>query len=1103
MKKMKKVALLLILMLTARVELVFPQASVSTSELRGQITDQNGAAVAGATVTITDANKGTTRTVNSNDEGHYVLLALQPGTYNLKVEASGFSAKTINEIKLDVGQVANIPVALGVGGVEAEVNVTAGGPVVEVERTQQSSVINQVQINNLPINRRNYLDFALLTPGVTDADNINDSTDFRVAQTPQSGLSFGGNNGRGNSVLVDGASTDTNSGAVREVIGQEGVQEFQVNRNSYNAEYGGAFGGVVNIVSKSGSNDWHGSIFGYFRNDRFDARNFFDQSPNGISPFNRQQFGGSLGGPIKSDRTFFFTSFEALKQKQTSFVNLLNDLTIFNLSGSQTALFNLLDGVPPFAPLSAGLRGALTIQPRTFDLFENASGQFPFDSFDVVGTFRVDHTFNANDSGYIRFNVSDAHFENQAAGALTAVSRGRTINPFTSGLLLSETHFFSPVTINEVKAQYSYLNNDVIPNDPIGPEINIDGFGNFNRDIFLPSFAIERRYELSDNLSLVRGDHTFKFGGQYQAVNNSNDSQTFFGGRFNFTAQLPLISLVPAAARVPLITFLLTNGGALSADAGGGAISLCATPGVAGCPNGIPDVLDAPISAVQAFNVNLPTVYQQGFGESHDGQFSHRFGFYGQDTWKLRPNFTLNLGLRYYLENDIDPIPLDKNNVQPRIGFAWDPWKDGKTAIRGGYGIFVGQIDNQIINVVRELNSTGDPSNIDIVLATATSNALPLNPANPLGPRAPTSFQIYQTLLAQGVIGTRTIVESDLAQFGLNPGPNGTLEVRFRVGPNFENPYTQQASFAVQREIGAGYGVEVSYLFSRGAHIPRNHDINPFKATGPVSPLSGTPTFIRFPSAAQAAAGLTSDFSNPFRLQDNNYESTANTFYHAGTIQLTKRFSNYYSINTNYTFSKTIDEVTDFNSDFSAQNPLNLRLDRALSAFDQRHRFVFSAVFSSPVKGESFASRLLSDWVLSPIFIAGSGRPFNVLLGIDANGDGVSTRDRPCLREAANAPCNPGSSLGRNTGRGEPFYNFDLRLARRFSLAETKYFELTFESFNLFNHTNFIGINNIIGVTPLTDGNPTGIRGRAPTQPLGFTSAGPARQFQFGARFNF
>jgi Carboxypeptidase regulatory-like domain/TonB dependent receptor len=1067
MRKIIQLALLLMMMLAVRVELVFPQASVSTSEIRGQITDPQGSAVAGATITVTESSKGTTRTVNSNENGAYVLLSLQPGTYNMKVEAAGFAAKTLNDIHLDVGQTANLPVALGVGGVDVAVDIIASAQVVEVERTQQSSVINEVLINNLPINRRNYLDFALLTPGVSDADNINDSSDFRVAQTPQSGLSFGGNNGRGNSIMVDGASTDTNSGAAREVLGQEAVQEFQVNRNSYNAEYGGAFGGVVNIVSKTGSNSWHGSLFGYFRDNAFDARNAFDFNPQGISPFNRQQYGGSIGGPIRKDKTFLFTAFEGLNQKQTSFVNLLNDPNLFNLTSGQTALFNLLTGVPSFAPLAAGLRGAISTKPATLALFQSASGQFPFNSFDTVGSLRLDHTFSSQDSGYLRLNVADSHFENQAAGALTAVSRGRTINTFTGGLLASETHFFAPTTINEMKMQYSYLNNDVISNDPLGPEINIDGFGNFGRDIFLPSFAIEKRYEIADNLSLVRGAHTLRIGGQYQAVFNSSDSQTFFGGRFNFGAALPLIALTPAAVRTPLVTFLTQQG---RADLIG--------------------VLNTPISALQAFNANAPIVYQQGFGESHFDGWSHRTAFYGQDTWKVRPNFTFNFGLRYYVENNVEPMPTDWNNVQPRLGFAWDPFKDGKTAIRGGYGLFVGSIDNQIVNVVNELSSSGDPSNINIVLATATSNALGV----------PTSIQIYQTLLAQGVIGARTITAQDLVQFGIIPGPNRPLEVRFRVGPNYENPYTQQASLAVQRDLGGGYGVEVSYLFSRGTHLTRNHDINPFKQSGPISPLSGTPTFIRF---ANPALGQTTDFRLPLRLQDNNYESTASSFYHAGTIQLSKRFSHNYAINANYTYSKTIDEVTDFNSDFSAQNPLDLRLDRALSAFDQRHRVVFSGVFMSPVKGDGALSRLFSDWLLSPIFIAGSGRPFNVLLGIDANGDGVSTRDRPCVRTAAGQPCIANSNIGRNTGRGEPFYSVDMRLGRRFSFAESKYVELTFEAFNLFNHTNFIGINNVIGQTPLTDGRPRGIKGLAPTQPFAFTAAAPARQLQFGARFNF
>jgi carboxypeptidase family protein len=1081
MRSMKKLALFMMFVLIVRVDFAFPQASVSTAELRGQVVDEKGAAIAGATITVTDVGKGTTRIARTDENGNYVLLSLLPSTYTMKVEATGFATTTLTDIRLDVGQAANVPVTMGVGGVSAQINVTAETDVVQVERTQQSSVINEVQIDNLPINRRNYLDFALLTPGVSDADNINDSSDFRVAQTPQSGLSFGGNNGRNNSILVDGASADTNSGAARTVVGQEAVQEFQVNRNSYNAEYGGAFGGIVNIVSKTGSNNLHGSLFGYFRDDSFDAHNAFDFNPNGQSPFDRQQYGGSLGGPIKRDKTFFFTSLERLDQGQTTFVNLLNDLSVFDITSSQRALFDFLSATP-FAPLAAGLRANLTTSnfPRTVQLFQNASGQFPFDENSTVFSGRVDHTFSDRDNGYLRVNLADSHFENSAAGALNATSRGRTIDVFTGGLLLSETHFFSPVTINELKAQYSYLDSDVIPNDLVGPEFNIEGFGNFGRDIFLPSEAIERRYEISDSMALVRGSHTWKFGGQLQAVDNSSNSQTFFGGRFNFGNVLPLINIVPAANRTALITLLRTSGGTLGTDANG---------------NGIPDVLDAPITALQSFNLNLPIVYQQGFGESGFNAWTHRYHLYAQDTWKVRPNFTFNYGARYFLEDKdfFEPSELDKNNIQPRIGFSWDPGSDGKTVIRGGYGIFTGQVDAQIVNVINELASRGTPSDINIVLATATSGALGL----------PTSFAVYQTLLAQGVIGNRVITAADLAQFGVTPRPGAPLEVRFRLEPNFENPYSHQASLAVQRALGGDFAVEVSYLFSRAAHVTRNRDINLFKASGPINPFSATPTFVRFPTPAQAAAGITSDFRNPLRLQDNVYESSANSFYHAGTIQVTKRFSRHYSLNANYTLSKTIDEVTDFNSDFSAQDPLSIRRDRALSSFDQRHRAVISGVFTSPFEGDSAVDKVLGDWVFSTIFIGGSGRPFNLLLGFDANGDGRSQSDRPCIRASATSACGPNSNVGRNTGRGEPFYNVDLRLARRFFVNEGRFLEFTFEAFNLFNHTNFIGVNNVVGTLPITDGRPRGIEGPAPTRPLAFTSAAAARQLQFGARFNF
>jgi hypothetical protein len=425
-------------------------------------------------------------------------------------------------------------------------------------------------------------------------------------------------------------------------------------------------------------------------------------------------------------------------------------------------------------------------------------------------------------------------------------------------------------------------------------------------------------------------------------------------------------------------------------------------------------------------------------------------------------------------------MPLDKNDFQPRMGFSWDPWNDGKTAIRAGAGIFSGYTIYSVPNVTKTLSGfPGDP--INIVLATATSGALGL----------PSSFAVYQTLLAQGVIGTRTITANDLAQFGVTPKPGAPLEVRFRAVDDYETPTTYQASFGIQRDLGKGFSLELSYLWTRGLHITRNRDINQFKVTGPISPFTDQPTFIRFPTAAQVAAGLTSDFRNPLRLQDNVYESTANSFYNAGTISLQRRFANNFSVNVHYTYSKSIDEVTDFNSDWSAQNPLNLRLDRALSAFDQRHRAVFSGVFGSP-----FTNKVLANWTFAPIFIAGSGRPFNLLLGLDANADGRSQSDRPF-------------DAARNIGIGEPFYSFDARLARRFPFNENMFLELTFEGFNLLNRTNFTGINNIVGSLPLAQlrtlaaSHPRGNPLAAPTQPLGFTSAAPPRQLQFGIRLNF
>lgn len=1041
--------------------LLFGQAQTDAGDLQGTVTDAGGGAIPGAKITVSDPVRGFSRAVETDEQGQFRVTRLLPGTYRVRTEANGFSIKTTEGVEIRVGDTIVLKIAMEVGAVNSELTVTAETPVVETARTQQASTIDTKRIENLPINRRNFLDFALQTPGVVETNDLVDGTDFRVVQSPQSGLSFGGGNGRGNGFYIDGGENYVNSGGVRPSVSQEAVREFQINRNSFTAEFGNAAGGSVNIITKSGTNEVHGDLFGFIRHRALQARNYFDP---GKSAFTRAQYGATYSAPIRKDKTFLFAAFERLDRHETAFVPILQDRSAFyNFTPSQKALIDFLSTIhiPQAQDAVAGLKQALVPanNPATLALFNSNSGSFPFSENNNQLSGRIDHRFSDKDFLFFRGNYTKSFDQNSQFGALIGFNRGRSLGVNDATAMLSNTYILSSRWISETRLMFGYDAFRVHPTDPFGPEINIAGFGSFGREIYLPSNTFERHYQAQQNFDYSSGKHSVKFGFDINPVHDTVVSETFFSGRFQFGPGVPLGLLINTAQNDPNAATSL-----------GFALQAFGHPELVGS-------LSDSITALQAYSLGVPLYYQQGFGDPNWVGFTKRYNFFLQDSYRYSPHLTLNYGLRYELEIDPKPIGTEPHNIAPRFGFAWSPGDSQKTVVRGGYGIYFARIDAQAANLPVTLNGT------QIAQAFVTAQGLPglINPKTGL---PVSSVDIYQTLFANGTIGHRSISRADIAQFGLNPGPNSVGRVIFGIVPDFVNPYAHQASFEIEHAFG-DYALSIGYEFNRGLHEIRSLDRNLYYAT---KPAVGYPTF---------------GFKDPTILQNNVLESTANSFYHAMILQATKRFSHHVTFNSHYTFSKAIDETTDFNSDFQPQDQLNARGDRALSSFNQKHRFVANAVIDSGIKtgsGQGLWNNLVGDWTVAPIAIASSGRPFNLLAGFDvfapdlqSTGDNHTTTHRPL-------------GAGRNIGMGPAFYTFDLRLSRKFAFSEDKVrnVEFTAEGFNLLNHTNFKNINNTVGTKFLSD-VPAPYVGRrgSPTEPLSFTSAFDPRQFQLGLKINF
>jgi hypothetical protein len=446
------------------------------------------------------------------------------------------------------------------------------------------------------------------------------------------------------------------------------------------------------------------------------------------------------------------------------------------------------------------------------------------------------------------------------------------------------------------------------------------------------------------------------------------------------------------------------------------------------------------------------------------------------------------------LDSQYGPLNTPKKNFGPRVSLAWDPFNDHKTVVRAGYGIFYSQIYAQIPAVVSTLGNIDNTRTIANTLVKLTG--VPGDPA------IANSAVIFQTLFGEGKIACGTpppgqfacISPADLAQFGLNVSNTGALPpgtVLFSGQPGYKSPTSQQASLGIERELGGGLTVSANYIYVHTTHLPVALDTNllpgaPFDTGSTGLPSNGL-TFQDW-GAPACVANPALCFADPTQtiLQNNVYSSVGSAVYNGGILEAKKRFSNHFTVLANYTYSKAIDESTDFNSDYSPFDATCLKCEKSLSDFDQRHKVIIAGVFASPLE----RSKIFGGFELSPVFSYNSGHPFNLLAGADINSDGHFTNDRP-----------PGA--GRNTGIGPSFTDFDMRLSRAFKMGEKASLMFTAEGFNLANHTNYSSVNNVVGAAFAPPFTVHGTADVSPSQPLGFTAAFPAREIQLGLRLSF
>ena len=992
----------------------------------GNVTDEAGASVAGAAVELTHAETGRIRTTESSSNGSFLITMLPPGSYEIEVSSEGFRTYS-QELTLLTGQEIEVQTPLLAGQRSDRVVVTAGRSTLKADSAARGNVLENHLVRGLPLDGRNFLELSLLLPGVAPS-----AEGSAASVRGQAAFNVNGAREDSNNYILDGifnGDPKLNGVAVNPSV--DAIQEFEVVQSTYDASFGRNAGSQVNVIVKSGSNDWHGTAYYFMRNAGLDARNFF-APPNEADPkYQRHQFGGSAGGPIRKNSTFFFADYEGLRLNE-GVTRVTNVPTGAERRGDFSQSPNQPIDPVTGQPFPGGIIPSYYINqtgsnianlyplPNRDALFQNYASSPAIDENSNQFDVRVDQAIGDAGDLSIRYSLVDADFFNPFSGpAFPRVGGyGTSVPRRAQNVMLSEVHTFSPVWINEFRAGFNRVSSQTTHenagnslNAQVGlPEpsanqrdwglalITLPGYSPLGDETNNPQASTTNTFQVADNVTHTRGEHLIKFGFDIRHTQQNAFRDVQSRGFLNF---------------------LGFTGDALA------------------------DLL-----------MGAPAVTGVAISDNPQYLRTTSYNLFVNDTWRLRRDLTLTFGVRYEYNsppvdkfdraNVYDPetgqlvqvgangLPrsgyeADKNNFAPRIGLAWRPG-NGNTVLRGGYGIYFDQS-----SLAPGEGLFFSPPYFDFRLFYALPG-LPLSIDDPY----PENFPF--------------------------PSPPSAISYQ----RDLRSPYVQHWSFSVQRQLGRNRVVEAAYVGSKGTKQLSARDINQ-PAPSPVSPNLRP---------------------NPFLADINQIESRSNSSYNALQFRFQQYLTDGLSFLASYTYSRSIDDASSFftsagDSNFP-QDSYNVRAERGRSNFDVPHRLSLSYSWALPFgRGQRWlsnggvAAALFGDWQTYGIWTFQSGRPFTVALlsELDNSNTGRSSlgfgaNDRP-HRIADGKLDNPtperwfdtsaftlpdfgtfGNS-GRNILSGPDLHNINISLLRDFRLRESMALQFRAEAFNLFNRTNF------------------------------------------------